>query len=303
MDDLATRTAQTVRPQDGPCCPSVESMTVLIVGGSGFLGAELARRGRAAGRETAATFHSHPGEIAGVTWHRLDLRNPASLREVLDAVSPTAVVNASSGGSEWGVTAEGGMRLAQAAAQRGIRLVHVSSDAVFSGRRHGLYDETCPPDPVTPYGAAKAAAETAVRLLDGTVVARTSLIIGDGQSEHERMVHALAAGTRDGALFTDDVRCPVHVGDLAAALWELTLSDAAGVFHLAGPDAVTRHELGILIAQRDGLDASLLRTGLRADSGLPGGLRVHLDNRVTQAYLATRLRGAREFLRCQNPDR
>ncbi|MFJ9967169.1 SDR family oxidoreductase [Streptomyces avermitilis] len=278
-------------------------MTVLIVGGSGFLGAELARQGRAAGRETAATFHSHPGEIAGVTWHRLDLRNPASLREVLDAVSPTAVVNASSGGSEWGATAEGGMRLAQAAAQRGIRLVHVSSDAVFSGRRHDLYDETCLPDPVTPYGAAKAAAETAVRLLDGTVVARTSLIIGDGQSEHERMVHALAAGTRDGALFTDDVRCPVHVGDLAAALWELTLSDAAGVFHLAGPDAVTRHELGILIAQRDGLDASLLPTGLRADSGLPGGLRVHLDNRVTQAYLATRLRGAREFLRCQNPDR
>ncbi|MEU0027476.1 sugar nucleotide-binding protein [Streptomyces sp. NPDC006335] len=278
-------------------------MTVLIVGGSGFLGGELARQGRAAGRETAATFHSHPGENAEVTWHRLDLRNPASLREVLDAVSPTAVVNASSGGSEWGVTAEGGMRLAQAAAQRGIRLVHVSSDAVFSGRRHDLYDETCLPDPVTPYGAAKAAAETAVRLLDDTVVARTSLIIGDGQSEHERMVHALAAGTRDGALFTDDVRCPVHVGDLAAALWELTLSDAAGVFHLAGPDAVTRHELGILIAQRDGLDPSLLPTGLRADSGLLGGLRVHLDSRVTQTYLATRLRGAREFLRRRNPDR
>jgi dTDP-4-dehydrorhamnose reductase len=46
-----------------------------------------------------------------------------------------------------------------------------------------------------------------------------------------------------------------------------------------------------------------LPTGLRADSGLPGGLRVHLDSRVTQTCLATRLRGAREFLRCLNPDR
>ncbi|MDQ0408812.1 hypothetical protein J2S50_007444 [Streptomyces sp. DSM 40167] len=184
-------------------------MTVLVVGGSGFLGAELARQGHAAGRQTAATFHSHPGEIDGVTWHRLDLSNPASAREILDAVSPTAVVNASSGGSQWAVTAEGGMRLAQAAAQRGIRLVHVSSDAVFSGRRHDQYDETCLPDPVTPYGAAKAAAETAVRLLDeGAVVARTSLIIGDGRSEHERMVHALVAGTRDGALFTDESGAP-----------------------------------------------------------------------------------------------
>lgn len=277
-------------------------MTVLIVGGSGFLGVELTRQGRSAGLETATTFHLHPGEGAGA-WHRLDLRNSANLQEVLDAVSPTAVINASSGGAEWAVTAEGGMRLAQVAAQRGIKLVHVSSDAVFSGR-DDLYDETFLPDPVTPYGAAKAAAETAVRLLSaGAVVARTSLIIGHGRSEHERMVHALAAGTRDGALFTDDVRCPVHVGDLAAALWELTLSDAAGVFHLAGPDAVTRHEIGTLIAQRDGIDASLLPTGRRADSGLPGGLCVRLDSRVTQNRLAVRLRGAREFLRRQNPDR
>ncbi|MEU4359951.1 SDR family oxidoreductase [Streptomyces virginiae] len=276
-------------------------MTVLIVGGSGFLGAELARQGRSAGWETAATFHSHPGESAGVSWHRLDLRNPANLQEVLDAVSPTAVINASSGGAEWAVTAEGGMRLAQAAAHRGIKLVHVSSDAVFSGR-DDPYDETCLPDPVTPYGAAKAAAETAVRLLcAGAVVARTSLIIGDGRSEHERLVHALARGTRDGALFTDDVRCPVHVADLAAAMWEFTFSDTAGVFHLAGPHAVTRHQLGTLIAQRDGLDPSLLPTGRRAESGLPGGLRVHLDSRVTQKYLSTRLRGAREFLRPPNP--
>ncbi|MGV9654476.1 hypothetical protein [Streptomyces sp. NPDC003554] len=129
------------------------------------------------------------------------------------------------------------------------------------------------------------------------------MIIGDGRSDHERVVRALVAGTQEGALFTDDVRCPVHVGDLTAALCELTLSGEAGIFHLASPDAVTRHELGTLIAQRDGLDALLLPTACRADSGLPGGLRVHLDSRVTLKYLATRLRGAPEFLRLQNPDR
>lgn len=292
------------RPRTGFLVLAWDAVTVLIVGGSGFLGAELARQGRSAGLETAATFRSRPGEGTGVSWHRLDLRNPANLHGVLDAVSPRAIINASSGGAEWAVTAEGGMRLAQAAAQRGIKLIHVSSDAVFSGLRNGPYDEMCSPDPVTPYGAAKAAAETAVRLLSaGAVVARTSLIIGDGGSEHERLVHALAAGTRDGALYTDDVRCPIHVSDLAAALWELTVSEAAGVFHLAGPDAVTRHELGTLIAQRDGLDASLLPTGRRADSDLPGGLRIRLDNRATQRHLATRLRGAQEFLRCPNIDR
>ncbi|MGW5658774.1 SDR family oxidoreductase [Streptomyces sp. NPDC003758] len=271
-------------------------MTVLIIGGSGFLGTELIRQATLAGHETAATFASRPGRAPGVAWHPLDVRDPARVVRVLADVAPSVVVNASSGLSDWSVTADGAIRVALAAAEQGCRLVHVSSDAVFSGAQ-GCYDESCLPDPVTPYGAAKAAAETAVRLLaPGAAVARTSLIIGRGQSVHERMVHALAAGTRDGALFTDDIRCPVHVEDLAAALWEIALSDAAGVFHLAGPDAVSRHELGVLIARRDGLDGARLPAGRRADSSLPGALDVRLDSCATQERLQTRLRGAREFL-------
>ncbi|WP_406395097.1 hypothetical protein [Streptomyces sp. NBC_00882] len=47
-------------------------------------------------------------------------------------------------------------------------------------------------------------------------------------------MHALADGTRDGALFTYGIRCTVNVEDLAAASWEIALSDEAGVLHLAG---------------------------------------------------------------------
>ncbi|WP_435191353.1 SDR family oxidoreductase [Streptomyces sp. bgisy126] len=277
-------------------------MTVLIIGGSGFLGTELVRQEAAAGRSPAATFHSRPGDPDQAAWHRLDLRDPLRLAEVLDTMAPAVVINATSGGADWAITAEGGVRLALATAERGIRLVHVSSDAVFSGTGRTRYDESSLPDPLTPYGAAKAAAETTVRLLcPGAVVARTSLIIGDGHSEHERLVHALAAGTRQGALFTDDVRCPVHVTDLAAALWEIARSDAAGVFHLAGPDAVSRYELGGLIARRDGLDPARLPSTRRSGTGLPGGIDVRLDSRATQRRLATRLRGAREFLTGNGP--
>jgi hypothetical protein len=56
------------------------------------------------------------------------------------------------------------------------------------------------------------------------------LIIGDGGSQHERYVSALASGAGVGVLFTDDMRCPVHVTDLDSALLEL----------------------GVLIARRDG---------------------------------------------------
>lgn len=272
-------------------------MRVLIIGGSGFLGTELVRRATAAGWETAATFRSRPGTVSGLSWHPLDLRVPGQVDEVMAAVAPDAVVNATSGQSDWAVTADGSIRAAMAATRHGPRLVHVSSDAVFSGARVH-YDEACLPDPVTPYGAAKAAAESAVRLLaPGAAVARTSLIIGNGGSAHERMVHGMADGAHDGVLFTDTVRRPVHVEDLAGALLELAASDLPGVFHLAGQDAMSRHELGVLIARRDGLDASRLPSGRRADSRVPGALDVRLDSTATQRRLATRLRGAREFLR------
>jgi len=271
-------------------------MKVLIIGGSGFLGTELVRQTAAAGWETAATYCSRPGSMPGASWYQLDLRAPGQIDEVLAAAAPTAVINATSGGSDWAITADGSFRVAAAAAKLGCRLVHVSSDAVFSGSRIH-YDETCMPDPLTPYGAAKATAETAVRLLaPAAAVARTSLIIGQGGSVHERMVQALVAGTRRGVLFTDDIRCPVHVEDLASALRELAMSDQAGMFHLAGADALSRHELGVLIARRDELDATRLPAGLRADTPMPGAMDVRLDSSATQRRLRTRLRGAREFL-------
>ncbi|MET9257846.1 sugar nucleotide-binding protein [Streptomyces sp. NPDC003717] len=270
-------------------------MTVLIVGGSGFLGTELVRQVTAAGHRVAATYATAPGAGPAAEWHALDLRDPGRLDVVLAEADPEVVINVTGGKDDWVTTAEGPVRIALAAARR-ARLVHVSSDAVFSGA--GVtYDETSLPDPVTPYGAAKAAAETGVRLvLPEAVVARTSLIVGHGRSVHERLVHELAAGTRRGALFTDDVRCPVHVSDLAAALLEPAFGDAAGVRHLAGADAVSRHRLGVLVAARDGLDAARLPAGLRAGSPFPGALDVRLDSRATQRGLRTRLRGAREFL-------
>ncbi|WP_299532444.1 sugar nucleotide-binding protein [uncultured Streptomyces sp.] len=283
-------------------------MKVLIVGGSGFLGSELVRRATALGHPTAATWATRPpgggtGQdtggsptATGATWYPLDLRDPGRIEDVLAASDPHVIVNATSGGSDWPVTAEGPVRLAMAAAEHGSRLVHVSSDAVFSGARVH-YDESCPPDPLTPYGAAKAAAETGIGCVyPRAVVARTSLIIGDRRSHHVRLVHDLAAGARDGALFTDDVRCPVHVADLARALLELAFSDAGGVRHLAGDDAVSRYELGLLVARRDGLDASRLTPALRAGSACPGALDVRLDCRATLRELSVPLRGARRFL-------
>ncbi|WP_274036516.1 SDR family oxidoreductase [Streptomyces sp. MMBL 11-1] len=272
-------------------------MTLLIVGGSGFLGTELVRQASSVGHPTVATYASRPGGCSSVTWKKLDLRDVPRIDALMAQIRPRVVVNASSGGADWAVTAQGPIHLALAAATYGCRLVHVSSDAVFSGIGKTHYNETSLPDPITPYGAAKAAGEAGVlTVLPEAVVARTSLIIGHGRSEHERLVHDLTSGARDGVLFTDDCRCPVHVSDLASAVLELASGHEAGVHHLGGPEALSRYGLGLLIARRDGINPSLLPAGRASARNYRGALDVRLDSSATQHRLSTTLRGASVFL-------
>lgn len=256
-------------------------MRLLVTGGrTGYLGRHVV---------AAATGH----EVVGVASADCDVRDRGAVEELLATHRPDAVVHTAYVQSDWDVTATGAAHVALAAHARGARLVLVSSDVVFSGD-DVHYDESAPPDPTTAYGAAKAAAETtALAACDDVVVARTSLILGDGESQHERLVHALAGGA-EGALFDDEGRCPVHVADLAHALVELAGADVQGVLHVAGADAMSRLELGRLIARRDGLDADRLRGRSRA--GVPGPLDVRLDSSQAARLLQTRVRGAREFL-------
>jgi dTDP-4-dehydrorhamnose reductase len=258
---------------------------LLVTGGRhGYLGGHVVGAARAAGHD-----------VVPVGSADADLRDAAAVDALVAAVRPDAVVHTAYVQSDWHVTATGSAHLAVAVARHGVRTVLVSSDVVFSGADR-VYAESAPPDPITAYGAAKAAAETvALAVCPDAVVARTSLILGDGRSPHERLVHELARGG-DGALFEDERRCPVHVADLAAALVELAGNDVAGVLHVAGADGMSRLELGRLIAWRDGLDADVLRGTTRALAQVAGPVDVRLDSSLAATVLETRLRGAREFL-------
>ncbi|SDS92571.1 SDR family oxidoreductase [Microlunatus soli] len=272
-------------------------MRVLIVGGSGHLGRQLVRCATKDGHQVAATYRTRPHQISGAEKHQLDLRDQQQTERLIERIDPQLIINTAFQQGDWISTAVAPANLAQALRDRSVRLVHVSSDAVFSGDAIH-YRETATPDPVTPYGAAKAAAETATTAVHpSAVIARTSLIIGHGSSSHERFVHALATGQQPGTLFSDDIRCPVHVDDLAAALLELGVGNRSGIHHLAGADAISRYELGLLIAQRDDPATSGLRHGSRTDANIRGPVDVRLDSTETQQGLRTQLRGAREFLK------
>jgi dTDP-4-dehydrorhamnose reductase len=269
------------------------------------LGHVVCQRATAAGHEVVGTHHSPVGPRIedlvelGVDVARLDVRDAQAVRHLVAHVGPEVVVHTAYRQDDWATTAGGAAAVALAAQDSAARLVLVSSDVVFPGGDRA-FDEDDVPAPISEYGRAKAAAEAAVTgLVPDAVVVRTSLILGSSggrPSPTERLVHDLARGRVEGALFTDDIRCPVHVDDLADALVELALDGATGVRHCAGPDALSRHEIGCLVAARDGLETARLRPGSRAGSAIEGPLELRLDSTRTQAGLSTRLRGAREFL-------
>jgi dTDP-4-dehydrorhamnose reductase len=275
---------------------------LLVTGAAGFLGGELLERAPGAGWEVVGTVHRRPLAGAGGAappTRVLDVRDAGAVRAVLRAERPDAVIHTAyvqHGDAAMAVNADGAAHVAAASREVGARLVHVSSDAIFGGDGERPLREQDPAAPVTAYGATKAAAEPlVVAAHPEAVLARTSLLLGGPGHEpspHERLALAAARGERDVAFFADEVRSPIQVGDLAAALLELApLRGERGPLHVGGADALSRLELARLVVARAGFDAGLLR-GAPAPPGRPRFCP--LDSGRAQALLATRLRGARE---------
>ncbi|WP_432934176.1 sugar nucleotide-binding protein [Microbispora sp. CA-135349] len=249
-------------------------MRVLIVGGSGLLGSELARRCSAAGHEVVATYLTRPGKIVDVEWAPLDMLRREDVGALIGAHKPEMVVNAAYRQADWTTTAAGAANVALAASATGARLVHMAGDTVFSDAAT-RYDETSVTGAITPNGAA--AAVTAMNAIaPAAVTARTCLLTGDGDCPHEAPAHPPATDWGSGVLFTDDVPRPVHVADLAAALLELAASEHHDVHRVAGTDAASRNEPGSLTARRDGLDEDRPPSAQRADTAAPGPLDARL---------------------------
>jgi dTDP-4-dehydrorhamnose reductase len=262
---------------------------LLVTGGSGYLGGELIGQARRHGWPVTGTSLTSAGDI------RLDVRDAAAVRDAVAATRPEAIVHTAyrqDGEGAWETTVDGTANVARVAAGAGVRLLHLSTDVVFDGRLGRPYREDDPPTPVTAYGRAKARAEEAVSAADGeSLVVRTSLIVAGAQpSRHERIALDVAAGRTEMAFYTDEVRCPIAVSDLAAALLELAPSTATGLVHVAGADAVSRHELAVLVTGRRGLAGA--RSAERPD---PRPLDCRLDCRRAAGLLGRMPRGVREL--------
>ena len=261
---------------------------LLITGGSGYLGTELMRLA-----DDATGTHLTTGRPGTVP---LDVRDPAAVDRLVRELAPRVVIHTAyseAGDDEaLAINEDGSRNVARAAAEVGARLVHVSTDLVFDGALGRPYTEDDEPQPLLEYGRQKLLAEQAVRAAHPrALIVRTSLIYGGpgaAPSRHERLI-ADPGGMR---FFTDELRNPVQVGDLAAALLELAGTEHDGVLNAAGTDAVSRHEFARLVAE----DPDSIEGGLAAEHPTPRPLDCRLDSSRARDLIATPLRGVHEVL-------
>jgi dTDP-4-dehydrorhamnose reductase len=218
-----------------------------------------------------------------------------------ESARPRAVIHTAylqEGPRAWETNVAGSANVARAAAGTGVRLVHVSTDVLFDGEKEGAYTEDDKPTPVTDYGRSKAEAEReVVAAHPSALIVRTSLMVGAEPGRQERAVLASARGQSDVAFFTDEVRSPVLVQDLAAALVELAGRDESGLLHLGGPETVSRYELACLIARAHGLPSERIRAAQLAGSGVSRPANCALDSSRAYALLRTPIRGVSELTR------
>lgn len=267
-------------------------MRVLITGGAGLLGSELIRRAPSAA-EIHATWRTSP--VTAVASSRVDLADGAAVLDLFRTCRPDVVIHTAYSTSDGpGDIIRATESIVAACAESGAGLVHMSTDALFDGE-HAPYPESATPDPVHEYGAWKTAAEQHVRTtLPDAAIVRTSLVVRADPPDRASawVVDTLRRG-EEIRLFTDELRCPVSVDDLADQVWEVALRSPAerhGVWHLAGPEAISRYALGVLLAMRHGLDPTRITPATSRGMSPPRPRDLRLLTSRADAALRTRPR-------------
>lgn len=262
---------------------------MFVSGGWGFLGRYIVRAANAAG-----------WMVFEPTRNELDVRHETALRSALTLARPDVIVHTAyrqSGPDMWSTNVEGSSAIARCAVASGSRLIHLSSDLVFSGRTTP-YQEASELSPLQPYGRSKAAAERAVGLIDPkAVLIRTSLLYDiENVSIAHRPILDAAQGTLDYSFFDDEIRCFTPVRDLASAIMDLCYHDFAGALHVAGPEPMNRYDFACRFAMQHGLNPAKLKRASHGEAHRDRPSTLMLDSNQASGLLTTRIRPVSEVL-------
>jgi len=218
---------------------------ILVIGAGGRLGTTLAASLQRRGKVTALA-------------HRdLDLSSADSIRTTLapldfDLVFITAALTGvdyceTHRAEAMDVNGKAPGLIAEIAASKGARAVHIGTDFVFDGAKPTPYTENDPPNPISVYGESKLDGERRVLDADpGNLVARVAWVFGPARPAFPEWIVNQACRNNHVTLPEDKTGSPTYVPDLVEAIETLVFRfpEASGVFHLSNSGSCTWREWG-----------------------------------------------------------
>ncbi len=278
---------------------------VLVVGGSGFLGSYVMEH---CARMDLLVFGTS-AHARRQTLLTVDISDRAQILEAVKLSRPDCVINCAAMADvdecernpemARAVNSVGAKNVAGVCSKNGIRLVHVSTDSVFDGRRGG-YSEESEPNPINVYSKTKLEGE---RFISSTmtdyVITRTSFygLNGSGRGLLNWIVRGLVE-SKEMVGFDDVVFNPLWVGDLASCLVELVSTKFRGALNCAGDQVLSKYKFVQVVADALGYRDARIRKGSSADIPFLARRpkRTHLLNEKMCALLKTKIHSLEDVL-------
>jgi dTDP-4-dehydrorhamnose reductase len=231
-------------------------MRILVAGGQGQVGSELAQQGLE---------QSH--DLIALGRQDLDITNKESIAAVFAEYEPDLLINAaaytavdkaeSESELAYAINETATALLADACAERGIPMLHISTDYVFDGTKNSPYVESDPVNPISVYAKSKEAGERALReRLERHIILRTSWVFGVQGNNFVKTMVRLAKDRDRLTVVADQFGGPSSARGIAevlltiAALYKSGSSIAWGTYHYCQKPYVSWHQFAEALVAR-----------------------------------------------------
>ncbi len=266
--------------------------TVVVTGADQLLGYHLMRELSRDNYVVGISLKEPPDLPPGTFHQKCAITSYSKLESLLQEIKPSVVLNAADfddtekcedqPGKAFDLNVKSVFYLARLSSLLRFKLVHFSTDLVFDGHS-GPYEERDVTGPLNFYGDTKLQAEDIVQyLVQEYLLVRTSMVYGDGSTTHQdfirRLLKKLESGVPTGEV-VDQWSTPTFAGDVAEITTALLDQDLVGLYHVAGPDFVSRNYYAHAIADFFGYERHLIKlttshfVGKKATIPERGGLR------------------------------
>lgn len=231
-------------------------MKILLTGANGQLGSEL-----------QATCPAHLTLIP--TDHdTLDITQVAQISAALDTYQPDVLINAAAytavdkaetdSERAYAINQHAAAELAKQAAQRGIYLIHLSTDFVFDGQQSTPYQPDTLTYALSVYGASKLAGEQAVSdYCASACIVRTSWLYSTYGNNFVKTMLRLMRERDNLGVVADQIGTPTWTRTLAATLWAFIPQKPQGIYHCADNGVASWYDFAVAI-QEEALALGLL---------------------------------------------